>query len=67
MLGVRHNYYSEDPLTCWAIDSIVDFMEDKVSAHGSIYFPLLGGNPLDESKAPDWFANYWDKVIPVLE
>ena len=29
MLGIRHGYYSDDPMTCWAIDSIVDFMEDK--------------------------------------
>ena len=28
MLGIRHGYYSDDPLTCWAIDSLVDFMED---------------------------------------
>ena len=28
MLGIRHGYYSDDYLTCWRIDSLVDFMED---------------------------------------
>ena len=67
MLGIRHGYYSDDPMTCWAIDSIVDFMEDKQGAHVAIYSPLLASQPFDPSKADAWFSDFWDKVIPVLE
>ena len=28
MLGLRYGYYSNDSMTAWAIDSLVDFMED---------------------------------------
>ena len=27
MLGIRCGYYSEDPMICWAIDSLIDFHE----------------------------------------
>lgn len=67
MLGVRHGYYSEDPMTCWAIDSLVDYMEDMQGPHTSIYAPMLGGAQFDESMAPAWFEKFWDKIIPVLE
>ena len=29
MLGIRLGYYSKDPNTMWAIDSLIDFMEDN--------------------------------------
>lgn len=67
MLGVRHGYYSDDPMTCWRIDSLVDYLEDKMKDHFIIYGPMLGGNPLAEDKAGDWFAKFWDMVIPVCE
>ena len=60
MLGVRHGYYSDDPMTCWRIDSLVDYLEDKMKDHFIIYGPMLGGNPLAEDKAGDWFAKFWD-------
>ena len=67
MLGVRHGYYSQDPMTCWAIDSLVDFIEDHMGPAMSIYLPVFGGKPFDESLAPAWFEKFWDKVLPVLE
>jgi glutathione S-transferase len=67
MLGIRCGYYSEDPMTAWCIDSIVDFCEDKQGAHTALYAPMLGNNPIDEGMADKWFADFWDKVIPVLE
>ena len=67
MLGMRHGYYSDDPLTAWKIDSLVDFMEDYQGAHATLYLPMFSGAPLDPANAEPWFANFWDKVIPVLE
>ena len=68
MLGVRHGYYSDDPLTAWRIDSLVDFMEDHQGAHASLYLPLFGGaTALDPALVDPWFEKLWNKVIPVLE
>ena len=67
MLAIRTGYYSDDPLTCWAIDSLVDFAEDMQAAHLLMYAPLLGGAPLDETKTDDWFAKFWNKCIPIYE
>ena len=68
MLGVRHGYYSDDPMTAWKIDSLVDFMEDKQGPHAALYLPLFGGaTAIDPAHVDPWFANFWDKVIPVLE
>ena len=67
MLAIRTGYYSEDPMTCWAIDSLVDFAEDMQGAHVYLYAPLLGGAPLDPSRADDWFTKFWDKSIGVYE
>jgi len=67
MLGIRHGYYHEDPMVCWKIDSIIDYMEDKQGAHVAIYAPLLGGAAFDESMAGEWFTKFWDVVIPVLD
>jgi hypothetical protein len=66
-LGIRHGYYHEDPMVCWKIDSIIDYMEDKQGAHVAIYAPLLGGAAFDESMAGEWFTKFWDVVIPVLD
>ena len=41
MLGIRNGYYSQDPMTCWAIDSLVDFAEDMQAKHLMMYAPLL--------------------------
>ena len=68
MLGVRHGYYADDPMTAWKIDSLVDFMEDKQGPHAALYLPLFGGaTAIDPAHVDPWFANFWDKVIPVLE
>ena len=65
MLGIRLGYYSEDPMTCWAIDSIVDFVEDLQPKYVGYVFAGLEGGCSDDASA--WFADYWDKVIPVIE
>ena len=67
MLAIRTGYYSEDPMTCWAIDSLVDFAEDMQGPHVYMYGPLLGGQPLDESRTNDWFTKFWNKTIPTYE
>ena len=68
MLGVRHGYYSDDPLTCWKIDSLVDFMEDHQAPHAKLYLPFFGGaTSIDPALVDPWFDNFWNKVIPVLD
>ena len=67
MMAIRTGYYSDDPMTCWAIDSLVDFAEDMQGKHGYIYDPLLAQQPFDESRADQWFETFWNKVIPVYE
>ena len=67
MLGIRLGYYHDDPMTCWQIDSIVDFMEDMMVPHMKPFMPMLGGGAFDESCVDsDWMPNFWGKMISVL-
>ena len=66
MLGIRLGYYSDDPMTAWCIDSIVDFCEDYTGKHVVPYSPLLGGQPFGEDALPAWYDGFWGKVIPVI-
>ena len=67
MLAIRTGYYSDDPMTCWAIDSLVDFAEDMQGPHVYMYGPLLEQKPLDETRTDKWFSDFWNKTIPVYE
>lgn len=67
MLGIRNGYYSDDPMTCWAIDSLVDFAEDMQVKHVYMYGPLLSNQPLDESRTDQWMSDFWNKTIPIYE
>ena len=67
MLGIRHGYYSEDPMTCWAIDSMVDFIEGEFNNCGKWLGPATQGQPIDPAGEDEWFSSYWDKIMPVVE
>ena len=67
MLGIRLGYYPEDPMTAWRVDSLVDFMEDNLGKCNGWIFPAATGGQVDMTKEDAWFADYWDKVIPVME
>ena len=68
MLGVRLGYYTTDPNTAWAIDSIVDFVEDLQPKFAGWLFPAVQGGQLEAGEGADqWIADYWDKVIPVID
>ena len=62
VLGIRYGYYSEDPMTCWACDSIVDYLEDKTTQYVSYYDKMA-----DPAAKDAWMSGYWDVVLPVLE
>ena len=65
MLGIRLGYYSKDPNTMWAIDSLIDFMEDNyddmLDWGATIIF---GGFASLEHDAK--FLAYYDKMVPFL-
>ena len=68
MLGIRTGYYSDDPKTCWKIDSIVDFMEDSNGAFFAYFFPDFAGKELtDDAAADKWLNDFWGKVLPIVE
>ena len=67
MLGIRLGYYSEDPMTAWAIDSLVDFAEDHQGKFVGFVFPAVMGGQLDLSKAEEWIESSYGKVIPIYE
>jgi hypothetical protein len=67
MLGIRLGYYSEDPMTCWAIDSIVDFCEDLQPKFASWLLPVTQGGAVDPAGAKKWLSDYWGKLIPIVE
>ena len=66
MVGIRCGYYSEDPMTCWAIDSLVDFCEDHTNKFAGYLFPATKNQPISEN-AGDWLSDYWEKVLNVIE
>lgn len=67
MLGIRLGYYTDDPMTAWAIDSLVDFVEDNRGGHDRFFDPVLGGGTPDESQGDTFVNNYWNKVLPIVE
>ena len=64
MLGIRCGYYSEDPMICWAIDSLIDFHEGLQADFARYISPALKGEDLNED-ASEWFHSYWSNVISV--
>ena len=67
MLGIRLGYYSEDAMTIWAIDSLVDFAEDNQGKFGTWVLPTTQGAQIDMSKEAEWLAGGYGKVIPIYE
>ena len=67
MLAMRLGYYSQDHTTCWEIDSMMDFCEDIFDKFIAFYMPVFSGNPVDPAAAPAWYADFWDKFLPVAE
>ena len=67
MLGMRLGYYHDDAMVCWAIDSIMDFVEDLQTKFCRIYLTVMENEVLTEREGDMWLENYWDKLIPVLE
>ena len=54
-------------MQCWAIDSMLDFLEDLQDNFLAPFLPMLQGGPFSEQSCPSWFSGFWDKVIPVIE
>ena len=48
MLGSRLGYYHDDPMICWRIDSIIDFVEDLHEKFAEYVLPVMEGNGLSE-------------------
>ena len=68
MLGIRLGYYTDDPITAWAIDSLVDFAESNQPKFGGYVYPFARfGNPLDEADGDAWIERSWGVVCPVYE
>ena len=67
MLGIRLGYYTDDPMTAWNIDSIVDFVEDNRSGHDNFFNPVLGGGAPQESEGDNLVNGWCMKVFPVIE
>ena len=54
-------------MTAWAIDSLVDFIEDNRGAHDNFFLPVLGGGAPVESEGDAFVNGYFGKVLPVIE
>ena len=67
MLGIRFGYYSDDAMTAWNIDSMVDFAEDLQPKYGGFIVPVVFGGQIDASKGDQWIADFWVKIIGVME
>ena len=68
MLGIRYGYYTDDPNTAWAIDSLVDFAESNQPKFGGFVYQSAANNkPMDESDADGWIERSWGTTVPVYE
>lgn len=67
MLGIRLGYYSEAPMTIYAIDSMIDFVEDHQVKFTKYIIPVTQGQKITEEGSQEWFEGYWDKVIPIID
>ena len=47
-LGLRLGYYHADPMVCWSIDSIIDFVEDLQTKFAEYILPVMEGDGLTE-------------------
>ena len=66
-IGMRHGYYSEDPQTCFNIDSLMDFAEDVILKCNFYIFALKNGKEGEElATKRESFMQFWDKHIQVL-
>jgi len=66
-LGMRLGYYHEDPLKCWAIDSLIDYVEDLHTKFAEYILPVMEGDGLTDKDGQIWLDEYWNRLIPVLE
>ena len=66
MLGIRLGYYSEDPLTMWAIDSICDWMEDISDSFYEYLMPIMMGGQITLEGSDEWVDNFWDNLLTVV-
>ena len=63
MHGIRHGYYSTDPMICYNIDSLCDWIEDFCEGiWKNIFARMEGGTPGDED-----VLGYYDKKLPLIE
>ena len=60
VLGIRLGYYSEDPMTMWAIDSLCDWMEDKADDFYDYLMPIMMGGEMKEEGSDRWIEVYWN-------
>ena len=67
MFGIRLGYYTDDPMTAWNIDSMVDFVEDNRGAHDTFFAPILGGGAPDEAGGDAFVNGCFGKICPVVE
>ena len=43
MLAIRTGYYHDDPLICWSIDSLMDYIEDITPKKQKYMVPIISG------------------------
>ena len=54
-------------MTCWKIDSIVDFIEENHGKWSSYLMPALQGDEITEEGSYEWLDGYFGRVLPVIE
>ena len=66
MLGMRHGYYTQDPLTAGRIDSLCDWIEDFCEQGYKYIFAQVGVMPPEKGE-PEVILGYYDRKLPLIE
>ena len=56
MLGMRHDYYSSDPMICYNIDSLLDWIEDFCEPAYKYVYVVMGGETPDAKILTDYYT-----------
>lgn len=69
VLGIRHGYYTEDPMIAYNIDSLVDFQEDIIGKFVGFFQPVLGGGEPGSGGVDKeaFMTGFWDKQIGIVQ